>query len=142
MVLERMKVGGKMFQLKRPCKDCPFVKGSSTNMTLAEGRIEEIIDSLHADHIFSCHKTIDYNQVNPTDTFYQLQEQNQFCAGAMNYLVKEGRPNTQMQIATRLGWLNIDTLKGQENLIDVITMEMPYERALMQLRKDDEPYDE
>lgn len=122
-----------MYRIKKPCKDCPFLKGSSTNTTLAEGRMEEIIESLHNDNIFPCHKTIDYNDPQFTDeldenTAFQLQEQNQFCAGAMQYLIKEGRLNAPMQIATRLGWLNIDSLKGQEAIIDVIPMEMPYER--------------
>lgn len=132
-----MEVGGKMFQIKKPCIDCPFVKGSSTNTTLAEGRMEDIIDSLHKDHIFSCHKTIDYSQQDLMDdaTTYQLQEQNQFCAGAMNYLVKEGRPNAQMQIAMRLGWLDVEKLKGQNTIIDVLPMEMPYER-MRRLRKE------
>ncbi|MCA1064632.1 hypothetical protein QTG56_23785 (plasmid) [Rossellomorea sp. AcN35-11] len=112
-----------MYQVKRPCKDCPFVKGSSTNITLAEGRIEDIINELHSDKTFSCHKTVNYNDLEDTS-------KNNFCAGAMNYLIKEGKPNQPMQIAERLGWLDISTLRGQEDIIDIIPMKMPWERML------------
>lgn len=115
-----------MYKLKRPCKDCPFVKGSSTNQTLAEGRIEEIIDSLHSDHIFSCHKTINYQTLNDYDN--QLQPQNEFCAGALNYLLKEGKPNQPMQISERLGFFNPEELKDKEKIIDIIPMPMPWEK--------------
>ncbi|MEX3625468.1 hypothetical protein [Viridibacillus arvi] len=115
-----------MFELKRPCKDCPFVKGSSTNRSLEEGRIDRIIDSLHEDHIFSCHKTIDYGTLEEFED--RLQPQNKFCAGALNYLKKEGKPNQPMQIAERLGFFHPEELKGQEQIIDIIPMPMPWER--------------
>lgn len=110
-----------MFEVKRPCKDCPFVKGSSTNITLAEGRIKEIINELHSDKSFSCHKTVNYNNVEDTS-------KNNFCAGAMNYLIKEGKPNQPMQIAERLGLLDTSALRGQEGIIDIIPMKMPWEK--------------
>lgn len=110
-----------MFGLKKPCVDCPFIKGSSTNISLAEGRIEGIIDDLHSDLIFSCHKTINYE--NKSD-----RSKNQFCAGAMNYLLKEGRPNSPMQIAERLGFFKPSKLQGQENIIDIIDMLMPWQK--------------
>lgn len=110
-----------MFELKIPCKDCPFVCGSSTNTTLAEGRIEGIIDDLHADKTFSCHKTINYDDRDDTSN-------NQFCAGAMNYLIKEGIPNQPMQIAQRLGLMDTSKLKGKEKIIDVKPMLMPWQK--------------
>lgn len=80
------------FDLKIPCKDCPFIKGSSTNITLSEDRLEEIKEGLENDQTFICHKTLD----SPSP-------QQQHCAGALIYLEKQERPNQMMRIAERLG---------------------------------------
>jgi len=79
------------FNLKQPCKDCPFIPGSSTNTTLAEGRIESIVSDLRADRGFICHKTLDH------------VVKNEHCAGAMIFLEREDRPNQLMRVAERLG---------------------------------------
>lgn len=70
------------FDLKKPCKDCPFLKGSSTQLTLAPGRIEEIVKDIKNDMTFQCHKTLDYYTDKPT--------QSQHCAGALAYHEKYG----------------------------------------------------
>lgn len=108
-----------MFKLKRPCTDCPFVKGSSTNISLSSERIEGIIDSIKDDKIFYCHKTIDYNkQLEDEDDSFSPIEQNQFCAGALVYLEKKNHPNQMMRIAERIGSYDHRKLKGHDIVID------------------------
>lgn len=86
------------FDLKKPCKDCPFVCGSSINKSLAEGRIEEIVHSIvNEDASFTCHKTLGYDG---------KKVDHQHCAGATIYLERigeYGRPNQVLRIAERLG---------------------------------------
>lgn len=88
------------FDLKQPCKDCPFIKGSSTNGTLADGRIESIIDDIRKDASFTCHKTLE-----------QPKHEQQHCAGAVIFLEKEGRANQMMRIAERLGFYDHKKMK-------------------------------
>lgn len=96
------------FDLKTPCKDCPFVKGSSTNITLAEGRIEGIIQDLRNDMSFICHKTLG-----------KPQPEQQHCGGAMIFLEKENRPNQMMRIAERVGIYDHRNLNMDANVIGV-----------------------
>lgn len=42
------------FDLKTPCKDCPFLIGSSTNKSLDEGRIRNIM--WQKGRVFNGHK--------------------------------------------------------------------------------------
>ena len=85
------------FNLQKPCKDCPFIKGSSTNRSLADGRIREIVNSITSeDASFTCHKTLGYDG---------RKVPQQHCAGAMIFLERigtHGRPNQAMRIAERL----------------------------------------
>ena len=78
--------------MTKPCKDCPFRLGSSTNTTLAEGRIEGIVDDLRNEYTFTCHKTLDKPKM-----------EQEHCAGALIFLEREDRPNQMMRIAERIG---------------------------------------
>lgn len=96
------------FNMKKACKECPFLKGSSTNVTLAKGRIEGIVhDMLHNDSSFICHKTLDKPSM-----------EQEHCAGALAYLEKRNRPNQMMRIAERIGTYDKDKVVIPENLID------------------------
>lgn len=97
------------FDLKKPCKDCPFIKGSSTNISLAEGRIPGIVQDLRQDKSFTCHKTLE-----------APRHDQQHCAGALIYLEREQRPNQMMRIAERLGLYDYKQLHMDVNLIDKI----------------------
>jgi hypothetical protein len=99
-----------MFDLKKPCNDCPFIKDGHMGASLAEGRIEEIQDGLLRDQSFPCHKTVDYE--NGT------KHKEQHCVGAMIYLYKKGRPNQMMRIAERCGWLKESDLKDWDKIIE------------------------
>ncbi|WP_121616827.1 hypothetical protein [Virgibacillus halodenitrificans] len=95
------------FDLKTPCKDCPFIKGSSTNITLAEGRIEEIVDDIRDGMTFTCHKTLE-----------KPKREQQHCGGALIFLEKESRPNQMMRIAERIGVYDHRKLNMEADLID------------------------
>lgn len=87
------------FELKKPCPDCPFLKGSSTNRTLGKERLDEIKGYMHDDLVFTCHKTLD-----------ALKKEQQGCAGAMLYVKKYQLPNQSLQIAERLGFYDSHAL--------------------------------
>lgn len=99
-----------MFNVKKPCKDCPFIEGGTMNQSLSEGRIEEIKISLLSDQSFPCHKTINYENREP--------QKEQHCAGAMIWLYKQGRPNQIMRIGERIGLLKESELTGKEMIIE------------------------
>lgn len=96
-----------MFDLKKTCKDCPFVLGSSTNETLAPGRIPQIKRDLLQGMTFSCHKTVRKENVKE-----------QHCVGAMMWLYDRGRPNQLMRIAERIGHLRTEQLSTHGEIID------------------------
>lgn len=93
------------YHLKSPCKDCPFVKGSSTNQTLHEERIPEIISSIRADFEFPCHKTV-YSNVDE-----------EHCAGALLFEVADNRVAQLPQVMDRIGIYKLSDIhptKGTE----------------------------
>lgn len=95
--------------MKRPCKDCPFIKGSSTNRTLTSERLREIKHNvLREDASFTCHKTLDLP--------YHDQ---QHCAGAAMYLEHRNRPNQWMRIMERLGYYNKDAMHQDYSEMDL-----------------------
>ncbi len=102
------------FDLVRPCKDCPFIKGGLMNRTLNEGRLKDIVHGLTVeDASFTCHKTI--------KDYYPNVKHEQHCAGALIYLEKlgnYGRPNQEMRIAERLGFY--DRTKLDMNSVEII----------------------
>lgn len=79
----------KLFALKKPCANCPFLKEGA--IELQEGRVEGIIKDMttHDDRPFMCHKTLD-------------NETQSYCTGAMIYLEKVRRPNIAMRIGNML----------------------------------------
>lgn len=80
------------FDLKNPCKGCPFKEGTTT--VLRHGRAKEIVQAItDKQGTFTCHKTLDL----PND-------KQQHCAGAMILLEHIERPNQMMRIAERLGY--------------------------------------
>lgn len=87
------------YDLKAPCKDCPFrtdcIKG-----WLGENRAAEIADSLIDNQkTFPCHKTT----TNDSEGDTVENEDSQHCAGAMIMLEHIQRPNQMMRICERLG---------------------------------------
>lgn len=84
-----------MFDLKRPCKTCPFLRVNEDKFRLHRARIEGIAKGA----AFQCHSTAVYDQ---DDGEGRAGGKPQQCAGLMSVLHKEGRQNQITQVATRL----------------------------------------
>lgn len=85
------------FNIKKPCADCPFIKGGHMLESLSDGRMEDILtDVFYKDGFFSCHKTVDY-----TSDISKLTPKSNFCAGALLALDKANLTNANLN--TRLG---------------------------------------
>jgi hypothetical protein len=93
-----------VFHLKRPCENCPFRKGVGETFELSRPRLREIFNQ----SAFQCHKTIDYD--NFDDPHKRAGDHPQQCAGLMAVLAREGKTNNIMQIAERLGHLDLAKL--------------------------------
>lgn len=91
-----------MFDLKRPCVNCPFRKGQGSLFELHPGRLREIRGAT----AFQCHKTVDYDAPRAG----RAGDRPQQCAGLMAVLHREDEPNQIMQVAERLGALDPTTL--------------------------------
>jgi hypothetical protein len=93
-----------MFDLKRPCRNCPFRVGWGSKFRFPRARFEEIV---HATS-FVCHKTTVDDDEGEGECVAGPKAQE--CAGLMAVLTREKRPNQMMRIAIRLGWLNPEKL--------------------------------
>jgi len=102
------------FNLKSPCKDCPYRTDKEPFIT--QGRAEELARALLGDGFFYCHKYVDYDLVEESEPlddidaeeqmegeFYAGTESDQMCAGSMIMLEHMGQANQMMRIAERLG---------------------------------------
>lgn len=97
--------------MKKPCKDCPFLKGSSTNRTLHPHRIAGIIEDIRNDKSFTCHKTLPYYGEKSA-------KKEEHCAGALIMLEKEDNPNQIMRIAERVGMYDRTKLDMDADIIN------------------------
>jgi hypothetical protein len=99
-----------MFDLTRPCKNCPFRKG--------QGELFELrrLDEIFKQDAFQCHETVDYS--NFDDPRKRQGDKPQQCAGLMAVLAREGKPNTIMQVAERLGHLDLTKLDPRGEAYD------------------------
>jgi len=99
------------FDLKAPCKDCPFRRSQARNYALPKERLREIIEAT----AFECHKTT--GVAGP-------KKDPQQCAGLIAALNAAGRPNTIMQVANRLEGITFDhidttdTFRSLEDLME------------------------
>lgn len=94
-----------MFDLKKPCKNCPFRVSQGGLFGLCKERILEITTST----AFQCHKT--------------SEEKPQQCAGLMSVLHKSKKPNAIMQVSERLtNWraTNLDHSETYDSIKDAI----------------------
>lgn len=94
-----------MFNLKHPCKNCPFRRGQGECFRLSRLRLREIIKGV----AFQCHKTVDYSEDEPSSG-----DKPQQCAGLMALLHREGKPNQIIQVAERLGHLDPSSIDPKE----------------------------
>lgn len=133
------------FDLKKPCKNCPFLKASvqpANKGWLSKGRAQGIIDSLlYHGGTFPCHKTTRMDDEFDHDLEYASEEAareaekeawrrnvagSQYCAGALILMLKCGNPSQMTQFAQRLNFFNeeelIDRDKVVENLEEFVNM--------------------
>lgn len=104
------------FDLRKPCKDCPFVVG--TSMILQPGRMDGIAESLRDDHqVFPCHKTT--HALAPEDMDdededgYAWHGREQACPGALAFTLREfGMLPVLARIAVLRDRLTIDEIRA------------------------------
>lgn len=96
-----------MFDLKRPCVNCPFRRGVGESFGLGRERLEEV----RRGPAFQCHKTVDYGWSEDTgEETHGPGDRPQQCAGLMAVLRREGEDSQIMQVAERLGAARFDDL--------------------------------
>lgn len=85
--------------LKRPCEECPFLRGSVFENSMCEARAEEIADSLRVGGEFDCHKTTTEGDAGGKE---------QWCAGALGTMQNEGNvmENQMVRISGRMGHID------------------------------------
>ncbi len=90
------------FDLKRPCKDCPFLEGKDY---LTRARAAEIARGItDGQATFSCHKLNSFEDNEYTGETDVVEGENaQHCAGALILLERIERPNQLMRIMERIG---------------------------------------
>lgn len=99
------------FNLKKPCKTCPFLRGSEDPVRLVRERAKEIIHAVTDSQgaTFTCHSTIDYDkdfgEGDSEDRDFISRSGHAHCAGAILFSLKVGKPNQMTRIAGRLGLL-------------------------------------
>ena len=114
-----------MFKLKSPCKDCPF-RNDKPNMQgwLGAERAKEIYQNLVTGGFFPCHKTVVHEDDEGYDDEgcevekpFKIQEQNQFCAGALIMLAKSGEfhKSDSLQVMERLGHYKKEEMRVDES---------------------------
>lgn len=97
------------FDLKAPCKDCPFKNNVAHQRGwLGKSRAESIIHAItEEDKTFQCHKTLDL-----------ASESAQHCAGATILLERLDNPNQWMRIAERINFYDRNKLVMDSPVFD------------------------
>lgn len=103
----------KLFAMKRPCKDCPFLKNNP--IPLEEGRLDGIKSTLiENDNIpFFCHKTTYTTGATFDDETgrYQTSGQESYCMGSMAFLHAKQRVNVPMRLGLSMGLCDIEDIE-------------------------------
>jgi len=107
------------FSLKKPCKNCPFLKEEhqpKNSGWLGRERAKGIYASMVIqDYSFPCHKTTTPDE---DEMESKVTETTQHCAGALILLDKENHANQMSRIAMRLGMYDPQLLEDRENVVD------------------------
>ena len=105
-----------MFDITRPCVDCPARKGNGERYQMRRARLESIIEG----PAFQCHKTVNYTEDENGDCLGEAGSRPQQCAGIMAVLHRSGRHNAIMQVAIRLDELDPECLDPGNEAYDNI----------------------
>lgn len=105
------------FDLQKPCKDCPFIKG--TSMVLRPGRMASISRDLKNDYsVFPCHKTTHRREENE-DGSYAFSGQEQACMGSLAYTLKtHGHIPVLARLAIGRGEVTLAQIEGNIDCIE------------------------
>lgn len=109
----------KIFRLKTPCKNCPFLKDDAA-IELQEGRLSSIKADLLADDNsnFYCHKTTySTGGGDNDDGDYEASGQESVCMGSMAFLLANGRASIPMRLAFITGLLSVQDVRDVIPLI-------------------------
>lgn len=105
------------FDLRTPCKNCPFSRRQRGFLTAA--RAAEILEGITTgDGTFSCHKTVEYGEGDGEDTPGEDGPNTFHCAGALIFLEKLEMPNQMMRIAERLGYYDRFALDMSADVVE------------------------
>lgn len=99
------------FNLKTPCANCPFRHTGA--IELNPGRVEGIVENMRESDfvVFPCHKTT-----------YGSAREVSACAGAMAYMMREGRPPVLLRVAVSMGMVS---MRGLEAVYPLLIEELP-----------------
>lgn len=91
------------FDLKEPCKNCPFRTDATAIRFAARSRAEEIEESAYR-HGFPCHlsATLEEDDGMSYESGYVFNDKTQHCAGALIMYLKRGSGNVPFE------WLDED----------------------------------
>lgn len=103
----------KLFAMKRPCIDCPFLKNNP--IPLEDGRLDGIKSTLiENDNIpFFCHKTTYPTgaSIEEETGRYQASGQDSYCMGSMAFLLAKQRVNVPMRLGLSMGLCDIEDIE-------------------------------
>ena len=120
------------FALKEPCSDCPF-RNDGQSINLQDGRREQIIEDLLSgvSTTFHCHKTVYRKDADNFDEDGNYKPQDvMMCPGAMAVARKLGRDPQMIQIAERMGWIELGHYdKAMEKTLDPSDLKIDKKRA-------------
>lgn len=115
------------YSLKKPCKNCPFLKDKSKAIQLDPARVPGIINDLVTGEAssFSCHKTVYHSKTggrwvdddSDEGGHYEQSGLEKQCAGSLIVMEKMGKQTTLMQVMQRMGQYNPDDFKPYYNLV-------------------------
>ncbi len=95
-----------MFDLKRPCANCPFRRGQGSLYRLPAARLKEIFNAT----AFQCHKSVEHGEDEYGNSTQEAGEKPQQCAGLMALLHREKAYNSIMRVAIHTEHLDCSKL--------------------------------
>jgi hypothetical protein len=108
-----------LYDLKKPCDNCPFLKKGGVRLT--QGRVQEIADAMlnWNGSTFACHKTtIDVEGDEGGER--AVTGKSRHCAGALIFAEKNDNANQMMRIAERLGMYKPQELMADQAVVALV----------------------
>lgn len=114
------------YKLTKPCPECPFTDTPTSVRGLHPGRIRDLCRGATdiRGATFACHKTVDYAALDADDddgtgdaVRFRDTANEQHCAGALIFGLKQGALNQMGRIAERLGMLDCAKLMADAAVV-------------------------